>query len=252
MKSHRRVGGAGRRRTAVAMLAEVGDELLSLADQLEALQDHEWEVESLCRGWTVKDVVAHLTLSTRESLAEVVVPLLRSRGDFDLVTAVRARDRAQRFTCTELIAQLRAMAGVDRRFALSGRLDPLVDVLVHGQDIVRPLNRTRGMAVERAVPALEHVWASRFLNPRKRFDGIRFVATDATWARGHGPLELRATAGNLLLVATGRPAGLQGLHGAAVDAAATRLASSACDVAEQRTSLRFSLSGDRSRRRRPG
>lgn len=211
------------RRTRVAMLAEVADELQTLADQLQTLEDHEWDVTSLCGSWTVKEVTAHLTLSTRESLAELVLPLLRARGDFDQVTADRARDRARQFTAAELIAQLRAMAGVDRRFALSGRLDPLVDVLVHGQDILRPLHRSRAMRLERVLPALDHVWASPFLRPAKRFHGIKLTATDARWSRGDGPLELRAPAGDLLLIATGRPAGLHGLQGAAVDEASARL-----------------------------
>ena len=157
--------------------------------------------------WTVKEVVAHLTLSTRESLGQTIGPLIRARGDFDGLTAARARERACQFTSVELIDQVRDMAGVDRRFALSGRLDPLVDVLVHGQDIVRPLGRQRMMPVHRVVPALDHVWASPVLGVRKRFRGIRFVAADTSWSRGEGTVELVATSGDLLLVVTSRPAG---------------------------------------------
>lgn len=105
----------------------------------------------------------------------------------------------------------------------AGRLDPLVDILVHGQDIVRPLGRRRVMPVERVVPALDHVWMSPFLGTPKRFAGIRFEATDVDWARGEGAHELRGPAGELLLVATGRPAGLAGVIGPAVADARERL-----------------------------
>ncbi len=101
-------------RTRVAMLADVEDELLSLAGQLECLAPEEWGVRSLCSSWTVKEVVAHLTLSTRESLGQTIGPLIRARGDFDGLTAARARERARQFTSVELIDQVREMAGVDR------------------------------------------------------------------------------------------------------------------------------------------
>ncbi len=203
------------RSTKVGMLDDVADEQRSLADQLETLAGHEWATPSLCGVWTVKEVVAHLTLSSRERLWDVLPAMVRAKGDFDRVNADRAARRAQDFTTGELIAQLREMAGVDKRFVLSGRLDPLVDVLVHGQDIMRPLGRNRPMALARVAPALDHAWKSPFVRPAKRFQGIRLAATDREWSRGDGPLELQTTTENLLLIATGRPVGVSGLEGEA-------------------------------------
>lgn len=40
-------------------------ERLDLCDHLDTLGPEQWQVPSLCDGWTVKDVVAHLTTSTR-------------------------------------------------------------------------------------------------------------------------------------------------------------------------------------------
>lgn len=202
--------------TKVAMLADVGEELTSLADQLETLTPDEWSASSLCGAWSVKQVVAHVTLSTRESLAGFIWPMIRSRGDFDRINAERAVARAEQFTSEDLIGQLRASVGVDRKFALASAMDPLTDLLVHGQDIMRPLGRSREMPLKRVLPALDNLWASRFVNPGKRFQGIRFTASDAEWSRGQGTLELKAPAGDLLLVVSGRPAGVAGLEGAAV------------------------------------
>lgn len=207
----------------VRMLSDVRAERLNLAGLLDTLDDREWRAQSLCAGWTVRDVVAHLTLADREFTA-TVLRVIRARGDFDRVTADMARERALRYSPAELVAQLRETAGQPRRFPLSGPLDPLVDILVHGQDIARPLGRRREMAPERVAPALDYVWSSRFYGrPGKRFGGLRFVATDATWSAGEGAREVRGPVGDLLLLATGRAAGLAGLTGTGVGEVAAKL-----------------------------
>ncbi|MEU4703246.1 maleylpyruvate isomerase family mycothiol-dependent enzyme [Nonomuraea dietziae] len=57
-------------------------ERLSLADFLDDLGAHEWETDSLCPGWTVHDVAAHLTMSTRSTLLGTIGGVIRARGDF--------------------------------------------------------------------------------------------------------------------------------------------------------------------------
>ncbi len=205
----------------VAMRSTVTAERLDLADLLDTLEDEEWQTPSLCPDWTVRDVVAHLTLADRQYGA-TMLRVLRARGDFDSVTAGMARERALRYRPAELLTQLRETAGRPRRFPLSSALDPLTDILVHGQDIARPLERPRPMATERVLPALRNVWTSVFYGNQKRFAGLRLVATDAEWSVGEGQ-EVRGPAGDLLLLATGRRAALTGLTGAGVTGAATRL-----------------------------
>lgn len=205
------------------ILPDVETERLDLADLLDDLDDQEWRANSLCPGWTVHDVVAHLTLSTRQSFVAMVIRVVRARGDFNRVVAEWARERAVEFGPRELVSQLRETAGVPRRLPMSGPFDPLVDILVHGQDIARPLGRTREMSACRVVPALEYVWAGSFYGPRRRFEGLRFVATDAQWSAGEGPREIQGPVGDLLLLATGRSAGLDRLTGTGVDEAAARM-----------------------------
>ncbi|GAA4592340.1 maleylpyruvate isomerase family mycothiol-dependent enzyme [Planotetraspora phitsanulokensis] len=210
------------RRTRVAMVPDVEAERLDLADLLDTLDDSEWQVQSLCAGWTVRDVVAHLTLADREFTA-TMLRVIRVRGDFDQATADMARERALRYSPAELVAQLRETAGQPRRFPMSSPLDPLTDILVHGQDIARPLGRQRPMPAERVLPVLQHVWTSFFYGTRKRFAGLRFVAGDADWTAGDGPREVRGPAGDLLLLATGRRIGPDGLTGDGIAEAVARL-----------------------------
>lgn len=191
-------------------------ERLSFADLLEDLDEHEWSVNSLCAGWTVQEVAAHLTMSTRLTLGVTIRGAVRSGGSFDRMENRFARERAVRFTSAELIAQIRETAASPRRAPGAKPLDPLLDALVHGQDIARPLGRQRAVPVEPALAALEHARTSAFYGARKRFRGLRLVATDADWAAGDGAEEIRGPVSDLLLLATGRPAGLAGTSGPGV------------------------------------
>jgi uncharacterized protein (TIGR03083 family) len=205
----------------VGMLDDVAAERLGLADDLEALVPAQWATPSLCPGWTVHDVVAHLTLSTRQSVPWTFWRTLRARGNLERAFADMARERAAAFGPEALIAQLREMAHVDRRLALAGELDPLNDLLVHTQDVWIPLGRGRDLPVERALPCLRHVWAAPFVGAAKRFAGLRLRATDADWSAGEGP-EVRGSVGALLLAANGRVAGLDGCDGEGLEEAHRR------------------------------
>ena len=205
------------------ILAWVKAERLSLADFLAGLDAHEWQVDSLCSGWTVHDVAAHMTLSTRTTLLVTIKG--RDPGP-------RRHQPHVRRPGTGTGGQVRPgrthrAAPRDRRLgpphARRRPLDPLVDALVHGQDIARPLGRTRDMPVEPTVAALGHVRTSRFYGARERFRDIRLIATDCDWSAGNGPHEVRGPVGDLLLVGTGRAAGLAALNGAGVDRVAAML-----------------------------
>ncbi|MCZ2858684.1 maleylpyruvate isomerase family mycothiol-dependent enzyme [Blastococcus sp. VKM Ac-2987] len=209
------------RRPRVALLAHVAAERHDLCDYLETLDDRDWQVRSLCPAWTVHDLLAHLTLSHRQTLRATLAHVVLARGDLDRAEAEWAHELSAEHSPAELIALLRETAAVDHRVPLSGPLDPLTDVLVHGQDIARPLGHRREMRPDRALPALRHVWSNGFYGrPGKRFAGLRMVATDADWSAGTDGPEVRGAVGDLLLLATGRAAGLDGLSGPGVGAAA--------------------------------
>ena len=205
-----------------AIVHAVEAERRDLADLLDRLEPADWDVASLCRGWTVREVVAHLTIATRLSKPAAMLGVLRARGDINRMIHDSSCRRAAEFGPAELVAQLRATAGSARRPLGTQPPDMLVDVLVHGQDIVRPLGRTRPMPLAGVLPALQHVWGSSFYGAKKRFAGIRFVATDLDWAEGEGA-DVRGPGGELLLLLTGRRADLGRLDGPGVTEAVARL-----------------------------
>lgn len=198
-------------------------ERLAVADLLDGLGPGEWERASLCAGWTVHDVAAHLTWVTRLSLRSAVVGLVRARGDLDRLIAGSAGERAARYAPEELVGQLRETAASPRRPPGTTVWDPLVDVLVHGQDVARPLGRELVMPQRPVLGALTHVWSTSAYGTPKRFAGLRFRATDADWSAGRGDHEVSGPAGDLLLLSTGRAAALGAVQGSGKGEARRRL-----------------------------
>lgn len=201
----------------------IESERLRLADVLDELAPEEWDDATLCTGWSVKTLVAHLTLTSRLTRLEALRGVVAARFDINVFIDRSARARAAQFSAPELIAQFRESAGWTKRPMGTKPMDPFVDILVHGQDLTRPLRRTLPIAPERAVPALDFVLSTSFYGAPKRLADLHLVATDTDWSHGAGDRELRGPAGDLLLVATGRSAGLAGLHGDGVAVLAARL-----------------------------
>lgn len=186
-----------------AIWACVEEQRLGMADLLAGLDEAQWEAPSLCDGWRVRDVAAHLTIAPLLTVPELVTGLLRARGSFNRFVLDDARRRAQA-SPEEIVAALRRVASSRRHPAPTKPIDPLVDVLVHGQDIAVPLGIDRAVPTDAAVAAADHVWGSGFpFRARARLAGHRLVATDATWSAGDGtPVE--APIQRLLLLLTGR------------------------------------------------
>ncbi len=154
----------------------IDHERADLADLLAGLTAQQWSQPSLCGSWTIREVAAHIAQSQWRHL-DFVIPALRSGFRFNSMMDNLARDDAR--TPEQLVAALRAMPGNRRRPPGTRELDPLMDMLVHGQDIAVPLGIERAMPTAAAAAVAERLWHMRFpFNPKRAFTGIRFVATD--------------------------------------------------------------------------
>lgn len=200
----------------------IAEERRALADLLDTLTPEQWATPSLCAGWTVREVAAHLVVPFEVSVPSLMLRLVRSLGSYDRAMDGATRELAARPT-SELAAQLRANA--DHRFTppMSGPEAPLTDVVVHGQDIRRPLGLAHEVEPEHLRVALDRMarGALGFV-PRSRVAGLRLEATDLDWSTGEGA-PVRGPAEALLLAITGRPAALADLEGDGVDLLADRI-----------------------------
>jgi uncharacterized protein (TIGR03083 family) len=199
-----------------AVWRTIDAERASLADLLEDLSPAEWATPSLCAGWRVGDVAVHLT-QAHMGLGAALVAAVRAHGSFDRMIRDSAL-RAAPLPPAECARRVRAMVGSRRTAPFITPLEPLIDVLVHGQDIALPIGRSRPMPAAAAAAAAQRVWDTRFpFRARRRLAGLRLEATDTGWTVGSGaPVEGPMAA--LLLLVTGRAAALDQLTGDGVRA----------------------------------
>jgi uncharacterized protein (TIGR03083 family) len=185
----------------------------SLADLLEGLTEEQWEAPSLCAGWRVRDVAAHVAMASQPpSIAGMLVEGARARGRFHTLNHDTAVRHAARPT-GQIVSELREFAGSRRLPVVTNYRNILFDVLVHGQDVAIPLGLPREMPVDAARAGAERVWTMGWpFWAGRRLRRLRLQATDVQWAVGEGP-EVRGPIAALLLLLTGRPAALPRLTG---------------------------------------
>jgi uncharacterized protein (TIGR03083 family) len=170
-----------------------------LATLLDGLTAEEWARPSLCAGWSVRDVAAHLTYA-QSTLPQILGDFVRHPLDGVQGGAIR---RARRPT-EELVATIRGMIGSRQHISVVTPRETLIDILVHSQDIAIPLGRPFDLDRRAAVCATERVWQLGYpFRARRRFKGRKLIATDADFTRGEGE-PLRRPIGDLLLLTTGR------------------------------------------------
>lgn len=201
--------------------AAIDAQRLSVAELLEQLSDDEWRRPSLCEGWTVRDVAAHLTLQ-QVGMAAAAKEIIRSGGRLNKAIHDWARRRAALPT-DQLIAEIRGMVGSRRHNPGVSNQETLIDMLVHGQDIAIPLHRDLAMPPEASAVAATRVWSlGAPFHAKKKMDGFRLTATDTTWTAGQG-LDVQAPIGMLLLLITGRGTALPHLSGPGAPELTSRL-----------------------------
>lgn len=193
----------------------IEQERLRLADLLATLTDDEWDQPSLCVGWRVRDVAAHVALAPHPPGPwEMVRLAVRARGSFDRLNHDVSVAHADTHSGAELIADLRAHAGSRRLPPFTNYRNIHFDTLVHAQDIAIPLHRTHPMPLDAARVAATRIWTMGWpFWAKRRLAGYRLVATDVDWHAGTGELEVSGPIAALLLLVAGRTAVLDRLGG---------------------------------------
>jgi uncharacterized protein (TIGR03083 family) len=182
----------------------VAAECASLADLLAVASDAQWDTPSMCEGWRVREVVAHMTMAARYSEEEFMTRLRRCEFDFTgLSNEVASQDAS--LPADELVASLRS--DIMQRWTPpgGGYHGALNHVVIHGLDMTVPLGAPRPPD-ETIRLALDDLTAGAHFG--MIIDGRQLQASDLDWSHGSGPV-LRGCAADLALALSGRqlPAG---------------------------------------------
>ncbi|ALG86742.1 hypothetical protein ACH46_08885 [Gordonia phthalatica] len=179
----------------------------SAAEIFASLTDDQWSVTSLCDGWSVREVGAHLTLQSM-GLGRTVRLALRHPGSINHVIDASARAEAAGLTTREIVDRLGLLVGVHRANPFTTVDDTLVDAVVHTFDATEPLGITVDLPERTALAVLDrladyHRRGKTAVFHDVHVSGSRFVANDLCWSWGSGAT-VEATTTDLILTLSGR------------------------------------------------
>lgn len=183
--------------------AEIAAERRELAAVLDGLSAAQWQAPTLCAGWRVRELAAHMSMGFRYSLPRTLAELLRSGGHLHRMTDRCARRDAAAASTGALAGFLRDHATHPWTPPVGGPAAALGHDVVHGLDLTVPLGLGRQVPAARIRFLLEQVTpkTTRFFGAD--LAGVQLRADDLDWSLGTGA-PLHGTAQDLLLVAYGR------------------------------------------------
>ncbi|GLZ46078.1 hypothetical protein Acsp06_22630 [Actinomycetospora sp. NBRC 106375] len=182
---------------------ETAAERERLADLYAALDPDQWGAPSLCAGWRVREVLAHVTMPYRHSSWRVLRGIAAARGDFNRFADRIARDDTAHHADAELLAVLRENVDHPWRPPGGGQAGALSHDVIHGLDVTEPLGLPRTPA-DRVREVLASATPKMLAYFGADLAGKRLVATDTDLSLGEGPRVVELPAVDLLLRVTGR------------------------------------------------
>lgn len=174
-----------------------------LAILLTELTPAQWDADSLCAHWRIRDVAAHLTMPYRTKGLAMVRGMVRAGMNFNRFAEREAREAANAMSGDDLAELLGANA--DNRWAPpgGGATGALSHDVIHGLDITEPLGLPPAPS-ERIALVISSASDRQLKYFGVDLTGLRLVANDADVSAGKGPREQAMTAKELLLTITGR------------------------------------------------
>jgi uncharacterized protein (TIGR03083 family) len=192
----------------------------ALAADLDGLAANEWDTASLCEGWTVRDVVAHMTAATKLNGPKFFGRLVGSGFSFERVQNKGiAAERGS--SPADTLARFKAQ--IDSTGRPPGPVETMLgETIVHPEDIRRPLGIRHTYPTDTVVQVADFFKGSNLIiGTKKRIAGLTLRATDADWNHGDGPA-VEGPILDLLLAMTGRTAALDSLSGEGVSTLRSR------------------------------
>ena len=186
-------------------------ERAALAADLADLTDGQWATPSLCAGFTVREVLAHLTAGASLNPVRWLAGVIRCRFDFDKQVAMRLAEQLGA-TPAETLARFRHVVASTTKPPVPA-VAMLGEAIVHAQDIRRPLGIRRDYPVIALTQVAEYYQRSDLpVLTKTRIGGLRLAASDGPFAAGSGPL-VSGTTLALVMAMAGRIAYCDELEG---------------------------------------
>ncbi|GIG64301.1 maleylpyruvate isomerase family mycothiol-dependent enzyme [Phytomonospora endophytica] len=199
--------------------AAARQERSDLADLLSTLTPAQWDAPTLCDGWRVRDVVAHVIGYDEIGLLGALTRMAKAGFSLDRANAATLATPREPAELLDALRRHLTPRGITAAFG--GRI-ALLDCTVHHQDIRRPLGLPREIPPERLRHALGFLPLAYAIDAPRRIRGLRLVAEDIDWTHGDGP-ELRGTGEAVLMATAGRHRALDELTGDGVTVLAARI-----------------------------
>ncbi|GAA2689361.1 maleylpyruvate isomerase family mycothiol-dependent enzyme [Actinoplanes palleronii] len=188
---------------------EIAAQRTEVAGLLAGLTPEQWDAGTLCAGWRVREVVAHMTLPFRTSTLRFLLDFARSGGNYDRMLDRAARRDAAAMSSAQLLTAIRDNAEHPWSPPGGGAAGALSHDVIHGLDLSLALDPGRTVPITRMALVLGGMTPRSVGYFGTDLSGVRLVATDQDWTFGEGaPLHGRGQ--DLLMVVCGRrlPAGL--------------------------------------------
>jgi uncharacterized protein (TIGR03083 family) len=183
----------------------------SLAGDVRPLTDEQWNTASLCDGWTVRDVLAHMTSAANLTPPVFFATLIGSGFSFGKLQAKGIAAHRGGSPADTLADFEKAQTSVKHPPGPTNTW--LGEVIVHSEDIRRPLGIEHQYPTEAVVQVADFYKGSNALiGSKNRIAGLTLRATDADWSYGTGP-EISGPILSLVMAMTGRKAAIDDLEG---------------------------------------
>jgi uncharacterized protein (TIGR03083 family) len=195
----------------------VHDERAALAADLTSasLGEEQWSGPSQCEGWSVRDVLAHMTATANMTPGKFFPKMIASGFSFDKVQdkGIAAERGA---SGAETLSRFQAVIGSEKK--PPGPKDTVLgETIIHADDIRRSLGLQRTYPDDALVEVADFYKGSNLIiGTKRRIDGLALRATDTGWSYGAGP-EVSGPMLPLLLAMAGRKGVLNELSGDGVD-----------------------------------
>jgi uncharacterized protein (TIGR03083 family) len=173
-----------------------------LADLLASAPAGTWDAPSLCAGWQVRHVVAHVTMPARLTPEQFGAEMAAAGGDFAALSdTVAARDGS--LPVADHLAQLRSPVLHAWQPPGGGAAGALSHAVIHSLDVTVALDRPPVAPAEALVAVLDQLTDADGAFFGLDLTGVRLEAADTDWTWGSGEA-VRAGSGALVALLSGR------------------------------------------------